>query len=302
MAYLTPGDYKKTIQADNLQQVIGSDATILADAEATAIEEVQSHLVQKYIIDREFQDVTAWDITDSTSYTPFNRVYLDAPVFSAANSYAIGNYVAYGVLGAKYLTIYRATGIIAPGAFNLANWTEIAPQYTVYSPVLPAPEFNYVTKYRVGDKVIWNGKKYTCVTATSTMTQEVALQYLNYQSLPFGNVFPDDPVNGLQYWGVGILFQIPANTQIDNTTYWNQYDPRSRQVVKCVVDITLYFVHDRIAPRNVPDQRVKNYDDSITKLQGFAEGDTTNVKLPLIQPKRGGRIRFGGNIKNTNTY
>jgi hypothetical protein len=52
----------------------------------------------------------------------------------------------------------------------------------------------------------------------------------------------------------------------------------------------------------VPEQRRINYEDSIAKLKGFADGDTTNIKLPLIQPKQGARIRYGGNVKNNNSY
>jgi hypothetical protein len=300
MSYLTPRDYKKTIQADNLQQVIGGDDTILADAMETAVEEAQSHLVQKYVIDREFQSVDEWDAAEV--YHAFNRVYLDAPMFNAANPYAQGAYVTYGATGAKYLTVYKANTAVSAGPFNPSQWDAVAPQYEVYTPKLPAPEFNYLTRYAVGDVVLWRDKTYTCAIATGTVTQDLALQFGTYQNIPRGNVFPDDPVSGLQYWGTGVAFNVPANTQIDNTTYWVQGDPRSKQVVKCVVDITLYYVHDRIAPRNIPDLRVKNYDDSIKKLKGFAEGDTTNIKLPLIQPKQGQRVRFGGNVKNNNTY
>jgi hypothetical protein len=302
MSYLTPRDYKKTIQADNLQQVIGGDDTILTDAMETAVEEAQSHLVQKYVVDREFQDVVEWDKTDS--YLAFDRVYLDAPLFNAANTYALGAYVTYAQSPtAKYLNVYRANvAIIVAAPFNAAQWDLVGIQYDIYTPKLPAPEFNYLAHYKVGDLVIWRDKKYTCAIATGTITQDLALQFGTYQNIPKGNVFPDDLVNGLQYWGAGVAFNVPANTQIDNTTYWEKNDPRSKQVVKCVVDITLYYVHDRIAPRNIPDLRVKNYDDSIRKLKGFAEGDTTNVKMALIQPKQGQRVRFGGNVKNNNTY
>lgn len=301
MSYLTPGDYKKTIQADNLQQVIGSDPTILADAEETAAEEAQSHLIQKYIIGREFQDVLEWDKSDV--YQAFDRVYLDATLFNAAATYTLGAYVTYGIVGARYLNVYRANvAILVAAPFNATQWDLIAPQYTVYTPKLPAPEFNYKTLYNVGDNVIWEGKRYVCAIASTPPSQAQALQYLTYNNVPYGNVFPNDPVNGLQYWGAGVAFTVPVSTAIDNTALWVQDDPRSRQVVKCVVDITLYYVHDRIAPRNIPDLRVKNYDDSIAKLKGFAEGKTTNVKMALIQPKQGGRIRWGGNIKNNNTY
>lgn len=300
MGYLTPKDYNKTIQADNLQQVIAGDETILSDAEELAIEEAAGHLVQKYDTSREFQDTLPWDIQDT--YGAFDRVYVDAPVFNIASTYATGAYIVYQAAGAKYATVYKSNTNITAGAFNAAQWDVVAPRYTVYTPALPTSEFNYLSKYKIGDTVIWKDKVYTCAIASGTMSQELALQFGTYQAIPKGNVFPDDQVNGLQYWGAGVPFSLAPGAQITDTTKWRAGDLRSKQVVKAVVDLVLYYVHDRIAPRNVPEQRVNNYLASIGKLKGFAEGDTTNIKLPLIQPKQGARIRFGGNVKNTNTY
>lgn len=300
MGYLTPRDYKKTIQADNLQQVIAGDRTILTDAEDLAVEEAASHLVQKYDISREFQDVTQWDILDA--YQAFDRVYLDAPAFSPANTYVQGVYISYQATDAKYVSIYRSNTAVAPGAFDPSKWDLIAPQYSVYTPILPASEFNYLTKYLIGNVVIWKGRTYTCAIATGTTSQELALQFGSYQNVPKGNIFPDDPVNGLQYWGAGVPFALAPGAEITDATKWLASDPRSRQVVKAVVDLTLYYIHERISPRNVPELRRMDYEDSISKLKGFAEGDTTNIKLPLIQPKQGRRIRFGGNVKNNNSY
>jgi hypothetical protein len=301
MSYLTPKDYKKTIQADNLQAIIGSDDTILADAVETAVEEAQSHLVQKYDISREFQDVNPWNINEQ--YQAFDRVYIDGPLFSSAATYATGAYVTYATSPtAKYLNVYRANTNIVAGAFNAAQWDLIGIQYTIYTPKLPAPEFQYMTAYKIGDVVLWKDKTYTCRIPTGSMSQELALQFGSYAAVPKGNIFPDDPVNGLQYWGVGVPYAIATGVQITDATKWVANDPRSKQVIKAVVDITLYYIHDRIAPRNIPELRVKNYDDSIKKLKGFADGDTTNIKLPLIQPKSGDRVRFGGNVKNINSY
>jgi hypothetical protein len=300
MGYLTPKDYNKTIQSDNLQQVIAGDDTILADAEELAIEEAAGHLVQKYDTSREFQDTTPWDVQDT--YNAFDRVYLDAPIFNIASTYALGTYISYQAVGAKYATVYKANVNVTAGAFNAAQWDVVAPRYTIYIPVLPTPEFNYLTKYKIGDTVLWKDKVYTCAIASGTMSQELALQFGTYQAIPKGNVFPNDPVNGLQYWGAGIPFALAPGAQITDATKWLAGDPRSKQVVKAVVDLALYYVHDRIAPRNVPEQRANNYMASIEKLKGFAEGDTTNIKLPLIQPKQGQRIRFGGNVKNNNSY
>jgi phage gp36-like protein len=300
MPYLTPGDYRKTIQADNLQQVIGSLQTVLSDAEDTAIEEVQSYLVQKYIISQEFQDTPAWSKTNT--YKVFNRVYLDAPIFSATTIYVTGDLVSYLPTGSKDVGIYKSKAGSAAHAFNAAEWDFKAYQYAIYNAKAPKPVFNYTTIYKVGDQVFWHDKVYTCKIPSTPTTQATALQYGQYNNVPFGNVFPDDVVNGLQYWGAGVAYSIAINADIFDATKWEARDNRSKQVVWCCVVLALYYSHARISPRNIPDIRVKDYDDAIKKLKRFAEGDTTNVALPLIQPKSGGRIRWGGNVKHNNSY
>lgn len=300
MSYLAPGDYRKTIQADNLNQVIGSMQSVLSDAEDTAVEEVQSYLVQKYIIAQEFQDTTKWDKT--IIYHALNRVYLDAAAFDPSVIYAVGALVTYLPTGSKDVGVYKSIAGSTAHAFNPAEWTFKAYQYAVYNAPPPKPVFNYQTMYKVGDQVFWKDKIYTCLIASTNISQAGALQFGTYSNVPFGNVFPDDPTNGLQYWGAGVAYSIAANTDLFDTTKWAAGDNRSKQVVWCTVVLALYYTHARISPRNIPDIRVKDYDDAIKKLKRFAEGDTTNVALPLIQPKSGGRVRWGGNVKNQNGY
>lgn len=300
MGYLVPADYKKTIQADNLAQVISGDPTILEDAELVAIEDARSQLVQKYIVDREFQDTPKWDVTET--YQAFERVYLDATLFSAAIVYTIGQYITYQPDPAVRLWhVYKSISGSAAHAFVANEWTQISTQYAIYQVKTPAPEFNYQKKYVVGDQVVWANKVYTCKVASTTMTQELAIQYFNYESVPFGNVFPDNVVNGPIYWGNGVAFSLAPGADITDTTKWVKGDNRCKQVVWAVAAITLYYIHARIAPRNVPDLRVNDYNRALDTLEAFALGKKTPT-LPMIQPRTGHRIRYGGQVKNQNSY
>src|SRR5690348_17044970 len=91
MSFLIASDYKKQIQSDNLNQIIGSDTSILSSAELTAKEEITSYLIQKYDLSNEFQDLNKWDT--SKVYKASNHVYLDGDAYNAANSYNAGAYV-----------------------------------------------------------------------------------------------------------------------------------------------------------------------------------------------------------------
>lgn len=81
---------------------------------------------------------------------------------------------------------------------------------------------------------------------------------------------------------------------------WLKGDSRSQQLVSAMLDISLYHIHSRIAPRNIPDLRVKRYDDARAWLQSANKGDIT-PNLPLLQPNKP-RIRWGSVTKLNNTY
>ena len=76
MAYLIPNDYKKLIQTDNLNQVIGNDTNVLIGVELAAQAEAISYLVQKYEVGQEFTDTYQYD--PAKVYKAKDRVYLDA--------------------------------------------------------------------------------------------------------------------------------------------------------------------------------------------------------------------------------
>lgn len=290
MPFLIAKDFAKQIQSDNLSQVSG-DPSNIASAQLTAIEEVTSYLIQKYDLTNEFQSMFVWDPTKI--YKATNRVYLDAPVYNASASYVLGNFTIFS--GNFYIATGSTTGV-----FNPALWTLIAPQYTIYYAAFPFPLFTYDTQFALGDKVFWKDAVYTCLIATQPLGQNSALQYGSYQNLPLLNVAPDNVNNGLQYWGAPTPYTVAASTAITNAV-WTQGDNRSQQLVTYLVDITLYHVHSRIAPRNIPDLRVKRYDDACKWLKAVSRGEVT-ANIPVLQPRQGGRIRFGGPIKNVNSY
>lgn len=294
MAYLIAKDLSKQIQSENLNAIIGGDTSIITGAELAAMAEAQSYLTQRYDISREFADLLQWDRTQI--YKAINRVYLNANAYSASNTYAVNSLVLQAG------SVYKCTtAITVAEAFNVAKWALLGLQYDLYFAKTPYPEFDYSNLYNVGDRVFWNNKTYTCLIATKIMGQSSAIQYNKTQNLPYPNVAPDDVSLGAQYWGTGTAYTVPAATDISNTTYWTAGDNRSQQLVLYIIDIALYHVHSRISPRNIPDLRVKRYDDAIKWLKMAAKGDIT-PNLPMIKPEQGQRIRFGGGIKLINSY
>lgn len=301
MSYLIPSDYKKQIQSGNLAQVIRSDSTIQTAAEDTAIDEARSYLVQKYDLDAELQDTPGWD--PAVAYKATNRVYLDADAYDAGSSYDTGAYVSFTVgsgMGAV-TSIYKALQDGITGAWDATKWKKVCSQFQLFTAIYPQPLFNLMGTYRTGDPVFWRDKTYFCLVETRKYADDTVLQFTNLSNIPYSNVFPDDVTQGFIYWGSPTAYTVPIGTDILDTTYWQVGDNRCQQLVTYLIDIALYHMHAAIAPSNIPDLRIKRYDDAIKWLNRAAKGDVT-ASLPLKQPRQGGRNRYGGQIKNNNSW
>lgn len=293
MAYLILSDFKKLIQTDNLLAIIGNNYTVLDQVKSSAQTEVVSYLTQKYDTSREFTDTVVW--SRATTYKANNRVYLDAAAYVPATSYVVNDLTLQA--GNVYICITNTAG-----AFDVTKWTLLGSQYSFLYATLPKPEFNFNTVYAKGDHVWWKDKTYTCVIATVVLNHTTELQYGNTANLPQQNIAPDDSINGAKYWGTGTAYSVTAGTLPTDTSKWTAGDNRNQQLVNYCIDVALYTVHSRIAPRNIPELRVKRYDDVIRWLQNAAQGKTITANLPLIQPTQGRRIRWGSEIKKVNQF
>lgn len=291
MPYLFQNDFKKQIQLGNLQQVIGTDYTIINSWILAAQEKAKSYLVQKYLVDQEFTDTNIWK--GSNTYNAANRVYLDAPAYDATKTYNIGDYTTFQ--NNFYIAISVSTAI----AFNAANWNTPIPQYTIYYALFPKPAFDVYNNYNVGDMVFWKNNIYTCNSATAQVNNSYVLQYGSIQNIPLQNSFPDAP--NQSQWITVTPYIVPANTAITNTTYWIQGDNRGQQMVQTVINLVLYYAHARISPMSVPDHIKENYRESINWLKDACDGIIT-PNLTKIQPNSGNKIRYGGDIRKVNSY
>jgi hypothetical protein len=204
-------------------------------------------------------------------------VYLFAADFAASVHYVVGNLVNYQG------NVYRCSAN-HHGGWNASNFTLIGKLYALFYAKYPKPLFDLYTEYKTGNEVYYKGKTYTCQANIS-------------------GVFPDDATRGNQYWGTGTSYAIPAGTLPTNATYWQAGDNRSLQVLQCVVDITLFHLHSRLAPGNIPALRMERYDNAKEWLRmAGGQNDAITADIPLKQPTQGQRVRFGSNPKNVNWY
>lgn len=271
---LRDNDYLRVIQSDNLAQIIESNQQTKLDVEQSAQSEMISYLTQRYITNQIFTDTKVFDI--NATYNGKQLVEWTASTFSASTIYATGQYVVYN----SY--IYKSIAGSAAHAWNSAEWTLICADKTLFYVTLPEDEYVNTTSYVTGDVVYYNNIEYTCL--------------LNCKG-----ILPTET----GFWSASSAYTVTA-AYPDDDTKWTQGDNRNQQIVQNLLYITLYHLHVRINPRNIPDLRKECYDGNnatqnggaIAWLKRVASGDIT-ADLPQILPQQGMSIRWGNSNGST---
>lgn len=156
-------------------------------------------------------------------------------------------------------------------------------------------EFDIDKTYELGDLVfLSNGRVYRSLTNSNTGNiptadfsnwEQVALNFHFYKSLIADN--NDAPITGASWVDLG-------------TT-----DPRHQLLKRMHIDLTLYDLHARIKPRQIPEHRIQLRDDAIQFLRDSADPrKNITLDLPLVDhgERSGVDMTFGGNKKITHSY
>ncbi|MGN6416134.1 MAG: hypothetical protein ACTHMC_01490 [Pseudobacter sp.] len=296
MGYLYPADYNKAIQDVSLQQIISGDRSLLASGELFAQGLMVSHLRQKYDTAQEFTNTNAYN--PSSPYGANDRVYLDAPAYSATASYNVGELCLQGG------KVFQCTVAISVGElFNPGHWLLLGAQYTLFYALCPDPVFNLQGVYSTGNKVFWKNRIYTCINATWFYDHQSMLQFGATYNVPPQNYFPDDPINGSKQWQDNGAYIVPPGSLLStDPVYFLAGDNRNQQMVAYMLDVMIYRIYTRIAPKNIPEDRESNYKIALMWLRDCAKGDDITADLVKKQPLQGRRIRGGSDIKRQNSY
>jgi hypothetical protein len=163
----------------------------------------------------------------------------------------------------------------------------------------PAEGFKYNKVYYTDDLVLWEDKVYTAQKDSPGISHSEALQYGEYKNIPYLNYAPDT-IEGQPYWGTGTTYTITATLPTD-TSKWTAGDNRNPLIVMYMIDVTLYHVLSRIAPRNIPPLRIDRYNAAVTALKEINDG-ARMTDIPLVQPETYKRFMLGGNVRRNNYY
>lgn len=274
-------DYDRAIQSDNLDQVIGSNYNLLLDVEQAAQLTMIGHLKQRYQVNHIFQNLSTFSL--SATYKATNLVEYTESTFSASTVYTINQRVVYSG------NIYKSIAGSSAHSFNASEWTLLCADKLLYYVTLPNPEFDITATYATNDVVWYNNYTYTC-------------------RQPITGILPTNT----SYWTVGSEYTV-TNTYPTDATKWTLGDNRNQEIVQNLLDITLYNLHCRINPRNVPDLRKERYDGNEPQQRGGAIGWLKNIAsgkiyldVPEVLPEQGNSINWGNangnNIAPVNTY
>ena len=82
-------------------------------------------------------------------------------------------------------------------------------------------------------------------------------------------------------------------------------DTRPKQVVRWVAQIVLYYLHERLPDRMIPERVTKNYDDTLGHLEEISAG-RKSTNLPLLPAPEGhaniSLFRWGSNAQRGHNF
>lgn len=422
MPYLIPNDYLRQVQETAVLAVTSNNPVYQTLIEQAAQQKFYEYLSQRYNLAAEFTNTTQYD--PMAAYNAGDRVYLNAPAYSASSTYALGVLTTAPtgplVNGTPTGQVYAcSTAITTPEGFTAAHWTLLGNQWDMFYALYPFPVFDLTHSfYNVGNSVWWKNHIYTALQESVCLSDWEKFQSFTTDRIPFPNVFPDDPVNGPQWWKDNGQYIVPAGNLLtqnprtyfitaqarDNiylkggtqlpvggnsytdptwagwdfyiekqgygtlvpgqdfnytfpsgppastnpsltatgfillngatflslaqytvhfqaiisetaplnpyssltyqqllTTYFIQGDNRNQSILTHYIALVLYYLYRRLAPKNIPDERIAGYKEAMAWLTLAMKGDIA-VGMTQIQPPKGMKVRSGSQVKQQNAY
>jgi hypothetical protein len=276
-------DYLRQIQQDNLLQIIESDYSILMETEQAAQSEMKSYLDQRYLTSEVFTNTS----TFATSSTYYGKDLIEYTEIAYDNTltYNLNDRVLFE--GKIYISITASSITGISPVYTPDPWQYITDDLSLYYVTLPFNEWKYYTIYEISDEVWYQNIGYTALSQTQGVK-------------PLGS----------SYWTQGSTYSI-SNTYPDDTTKWTKGDNRNQQLLIYLIDITLYHLHSRINPRNVPELRMIRYDGNspqghqsggaIGWLKRVSNGEV-NCDISERVPDTGISITWGNGDLNHNVF
>lgn len=237
MNFLIEKDYFHLIRKEILDVVVDTDVKRI-EAETAAESEISSYLNSRYDTTKIFTKNTTW--SPATVYDFNDYILLTASDFDALLVYSVDdlfNFTDGFIYITTTLTVAGEDPITDPGKF-----TKIDTNFTFYT-ALKTDDFVLGTAYTVGQYVVYLDARYIVALNTD------------------GTQLPTNT----QFWTLDTT-TISAGT-LPTDVQFTKGDTRHPLALRYMIDVTLYELHSRINPRNIPEHRIQRRDDAISYLK-----------------------------------
>lgn len=307
--YLTTNDYLSVIQKNQLvNQVLNEleneGSAQRRFAEAWAIGKIKGKLSAAYDLDFEITATLPFD--PLKRYYAGNRCTIDFPLWVQGTEYT-QNQSCVIKNGKGYMCNTTNTDL----AFDAVKWTAIGNQYDIYYIKHPHPIFMLEVQeskgtytagyYEKDDKVWWNNKIYTARVETIILDDAAIIQFINTADIPAPNTFPNDKRRGKDFWTEDSDFYYEGEPPFYNSDIWTLGDNRDPVLMKSLMDLSIWMLHNRIAPNNIPQLRNDNKDAAFGWINEVNKG-TIIVNIMPLQPTQGTNFSGGSAPKYINKY
>lgn len=164
-------------------------------------------------------------------------------------------------------------------------------------------EYNFAVIYAIGDLVLlapfqWEASKSYVADDLVAFKDEVFKNILATTS--------QDPSDATNWTKVGSEFDkftaltAGSGKHVDSATDWKPGDIRKLLIRRYMVDISLYELHSRLNPRQIPEFRITRRDDAISYLKKVADprkNITPDFPIKVFADKEGNDITWDSNVK-----
>lgn len=242
MDFLIENDYLHLIRKEILDVVTTepsvSPEILRVEAETSAEDEIKGYLIPRYDADRIFRANSIWDITKAYIFNDI--VFITADAYVGANTYVTDDLIEFEG------SIYRAKEAIAAAespTTEPTKWDLLGLNFAFFQ-ALKTQLFVKDVVYSVGEFVDFESKRYEVIVQTTGIELPTSTQFFTLDTET-----------------------VAAGTLPTVTAKWTAGDPRSSLIKRYMVDITLYELHSRVNPRNIPKFRIQRRDDAVSYLK-----------------------------------
>lgn len=180
--------------------------------------------------------------------------------------------------------------------------TKLVQRYMVDIELGVMTAFSITTHYRTRDRIIL-GEVITHVNDFNRWDKTTTYAINAIVTDDNGYVYTAIAASQNQALTLTAYWSPMVNVISTNTTYWTVGDNRYPMFVELAMDMTLYNLHARINPRNIPELRIERNREALDQLDAWASGtDTAEVLNINTAESEGFSIRYGNSLDKQDNF